>query len=292
MLFSGYGWTDDLSAIEERRRAWQEKLSIIKGRAQYLIETNNQLLAQQEQLKRQLQQTQAEVQALKENNAARNQLVVSRSGKTDQQVMIEQLNQQLRQLQTEIKQIDKEIKQLRQQVVRLRKTSADTPGVSSQEQLPIAVVPSIEEVASLRKNLETAKKQELQLEAKANQWRQQVDNPPVTIEEIDGLIDQLSSLDDQISVKMKELSPTAQEQQILKVKIAVVERRIKSLKNPEDFSFEWEKQRKRLIKDMAAKDQFNQSLRQKIVNIREDIELLKDQIAVLERRAYVPQRSH
>ena len=267
---------------------WQLTLDVIKGKAQALLVQNNAIQAQHRQL---AQQEQSLQQALKDQQNKREAMLLflrERHGRTDQQVRLEELSQAVKTKKQQAKLLD-------EQLINLKKIKENSPPPAP------AALALDSQLADLRQRLEEEKRQEVILENELNDLRSggQSQNLNVDIleEQNKRLELRLKNLQEQqllyqrasphatlASSNQRKYEELKKRKDQLEVDIRAYETRMDQLKDSSLSSLSWPRQKKRLIHEMVQKDARNNQLRDKIKMLQEDVNILRDQVAKLERR--------
>lgn len=299
---------------------WQLTFDVIKAKAQALLIQNNELTQQQQVLKNQAQQLQQVIYKQQAVNYQSRQLLKERNGKTDQQIALEQLMVQLKAKRSELvlreaewntqkKSLAEVERKINLQKLKIAELQMQQDQREAQAKAK-AEAPLVKEVAvevpqldGLRKQLEEAKAQEVALE---NQLAELKDNQQGssleanTLDEDNKVLtnrlemlrqqkaqrekDAASAINTSALAKERYYKMTAQKA-LLEEKIRMFESKADALKQVIlDSRLPWPTQKKKMIHDMVQADARNSQLREKIGNLREDIVILQDQIAKMERR--------
>lgn len=291
---------------------WRLSLDVIQAKAKQLVILNHELTSKNTGLKEAIGKISNSVTQLGEKNQKMKDFLRQRNGKTDQHIQLEEIAQniKLRQVQLQAHQDDIDglnkqlmdaqrkvnVKRLRIAEWEIRKKSQEVE-LDYKKQIYASQVPSPEDLNQLRKQLEKEKVNEAALEAKINEY-----SKSATTQHLDAnaLRHENSQLQARVETYQKEVifrrkaasSPKNNDKyqamlsrkHDLEEKIKAYEARIDMLKNPANFTLSWDKQKKTLIRSMVQADASNQQLKSKIENIKEDIAVLRDQVAKLERR--------
>ncbi len=291
---------------------WRLSLDVIKAKAEQMVVVNNQLKVQNNNLIASVAKLRNSVNQLAQKNASLEDFLRKRAGKTDQQMQLEETNGALKARQDQIVLQQQQLKDLNNQIAdwqrkinvkklriadwEIRKKTKEVEN-DFQKQLAVAQEPTPLEINELRKTLEDQKTNEAALEAKINELSRATSTKKL---DANALGEENARLQDQVSMYQKEIAFRRKHQEKpgrndkpqaligrkkdLEEKIKAYEARIVALKNPANFTLSWDKEKKRLIRDMVQADASNQQLKSKIDNLREDIDVLRDQVGKLERR--------
>jgi len=250
---------------------WQLTLDVIKSRAQTLMVENNGLQVEYQQLIGQVQQLQRSVYEQQAKNEQIGRYIKERHGRTDQQERIEELTQviktkraqarafdeQLKNLTKKQSGIDRNIQQLKYTIseIELHQQAPPQAGqgqkTEAQPSQNTAQPRADDQLVQLRKQLEDQSKQEVLLENEAGAGR------------------------------YGELKKRKEE---LEADISAYELRMDGLKQSSLTALSWPLKKKKMVHEMVLIDARNNQMRSKIKVLREDIDVLRDQVARLERR--------
>lgn len=224
---------------------WQLTLDVIKSKAQTLVVKNNGLQVEYRQLIGRSQDLQRSISEQQNKNEQMGRFLQERHGRTDQQLRIEELTQNIKVKKQQARAYDEQLENLK------RKQSSQERKAKTQPQ-------SDDQLVRLRKQLEDESKQEVLLGNELGALR----SPQP----------QAGSYD-QLKKKKEEL-----EADIYAYESRMEELKRSSLVEP------WPVKKKKLVHEMVLIDARNNQMRDKIKVLREDIDVLKDQAAKLERR--------
>ena len=265
-------------------------LDVIKSKAQTLMIENNGLEGQYQQLIGQVQKLRQSVDAQQYKNEQMNRFIKERHGRTDQQTRIEELAQiiktkkkqarifdeQLGNLQKKKAGLDRKIQLLKYTIsdIELHQQAEDEKVKPAQT---TAQSQADDQLAQLRKRLEDENKQEVLLENEQVVLKTSDKSKNLNVD----LMDSDTQLS-QASARMYDKLRRRKEE--LEMNIHTYELRMDALKQSSLTALSWPLKRKRLIHEMVQIDTRNNQMQGKIKVLREDIGILKDQIARLERR--------
>ena len=301
---------------------WQLTFDVIASKVKRLMEENNLLVTQYQTRLAQQQKLHLAINDQTLKNEAIKKFLKERNGKTDQQIRLEELNAQMKLKKPAATLKEREANVLKSQVldwqhkIELKKLKIAEWELHQNMPAPVAEVKPAEEdssvdqeLNSLRKELETQKAQEVGLEQKLEVLR---NHSKVT----DGqgkadaaaLGQEMKSLQQRLDFLRKQKFsllarvPAASQNSVadrnryqqmmnrkadLESKIRNFEIRINLLRDPSTFGLSWVSQKKELIRDIVAADAANGQMRAKINNLREDIALLEEQIAKMDKKTPV-----
>ncbi len=300
-------------AQDAGQSTWMLSLDVIKSKAEQLVVINRQLVAENNDIAKGLTKLQAAVQDSLAKNKKLSDFLAQRHGRTDQQMEIEDLQAKINLRKQAMLANQQQVEDRAQDVVNLnRKVAIKKLRISEWElqkkakevemsyttMITTSDVPTDDDLKKLRKDIESHKTVEAELEAKINELTKSkttnsLDATSLRADNIQ-LQQQLDTLTKEINFREKQqkTSPVdtskynamMSRKKDLEEKIKVYERQIDVLKDPSNFTLTWDKEKKRLINSMAQADSRNQQLRGKIDDIKNDIAILRDSIAKLERR--------
>jgi len=293
---------------------WQLTLDVIKAKAQTLVVKNNGLQDEHRQLIGQLQELQQAITDQQDKNEKTDRFLNQRHGQTDQQAQIDELKQgistkkneerdeegQLEDLRRKQEDLNRKIQQLqdtisgiesRQQEVKQEPQAAqNTPGPSD-----------IDPLASWRKQLEDENRQEVLLE---NQLGELKNGPQASNLNVDAIEDENKQLEAHLDnlrlqqlrhlrkasgqslgeANVRKYEQLKKRKDQLEANINAYEFRLDDLRETSLMALSWPLKKKKLIHEMVQTDARNNQIRSKIKVLKEDIDVLKDQVAKLERR--------
>jgi len=293
---------------------WQLTLDVIKSKAQTLLVENDGLQVQYQQLIGQVQQLQRSIGDQKNKNEQLARLIKERHGRTDQQARIEELTriisvkkQQARAYDEQLGRLQRKKSDLDQKIQQLKYTISDIE-LHQQAQHEQATVaentpqPKIDDqLIQLRKQLEDQNKQEVLLENELGTLKTGGKTQDLNVDALDSENRQLEAHLDILRLQKlqheKRSSDTTLAQangrmfdtlkrrkEILEAKIYAYEMRLDQLRESSLMAMSWQAQKKKLVHEMVQTDARNNQMRDKIKVLREDIDILRDQVAKLERR--------
>jgi len=293
-------WAADVSAqvssgLSSMPEQWQLTLDVIKTKAQTLLIKNNEIKSDYRRLSDQALELQQAVIGQQNKIEAIRLFLNERHGRTDQQIQIEQLQQGIKIKRQQDKESQEQLWALRKKQARQEQETRAVPPPLPQPELN-------EQLSDLRQRLEEEKKQEVILENKLSVLRSPAQAPDQNADRIEEQNKQLSmrlqELRDQKRVLQARL-PDAARAMVNQQKYAELKKRKEQLEadiNAYAYRMDqlkessllttmpWPVEKKKLIHVMVQKDARNNQLREKIKMLREDVEILKDQVAKFERR--------
>ena len=261
---------------------WQLTVEGIKSQAHLLMVENNGLQDEHQQLTEQVEKLQQSINERQDKNDQLAQLLKERHGRTDQQLRIEELTKM-------VKTKRQEARILEEKWMSLRK-SQRTGSLR------------VDDLNEWRKQLEDESKHEVKLENELTDLKtadktQNINKKALEIEnkklEARLSVLQLKKLRHMKGYSDKQLAQDnvlmydqlKKRKDQLEANISVYESRMDDLRESSVMALSWTLQRKKLIHDLVQTDTRNNKIRDKIKVLREDIDVLRDQVAKLERRA-------
>jgi chromosome segregation ATPase len=302
LLFWGWGFdvkaqvSDELSSMPEQ---WQLSLDVIKSKAQTLMVENNGLQVEYRELSGEVQKLQQSIDDQQNKNDQMDRLIKARHGQTDQQARMDELTQVIKTKKQEIRIIDgqlevlqKKLSEADRKIQRLKIMLTEKEGDQS---------PADDQLTQLRKRLEDEDKREAVL---GNEWetlKAGGQTHPINVDDIEAQnreleatlnVLRLKKLQYQIKQpatalakinghKYDELKRRKEE---LEANIDAYESRLDDLRQSSLMSLSWTAKKKKLVHEMVLVDDRNNKIREKIKDVSEDIDVLKEQVAGLERR--------
>jgi len=293
---------------------WQLTLDVIKSKAQTLVGKNNGLQDQYRELIGQVQKLRQSIDEQQYKNERISRLLKDRHGRTDQQARIDELTQiikakdqrvdafdgQLANFQRKKSEMDRQIQELKDTISKeeLRQQSeAD----KAQNSPSVAQPQGEDQLSPLHKQMEDESRQEVLLERElaALKTGGQIQNLNVDAVESDNkqlearldmlrlqkLRHQRQSSDDQwAQAGGRMYNKLKMRKEELESKIYAYELRMDDLRQGSLLALSWPLKKKQLVHEMVQVDARNNQMRNKIKDLREDIDVLRDQVAKLERQ--------
>jgi len=250
-------------------------------------------------------------QALKDEqdkNEATRLFLNQRHGRTDQQVQLEALQQAVKIKRQQAKESQEQLENLKRkqadldhkiQLQRLRLSDIPRHQLEQKQETPTPAVPIIDgQLTDLRRQVEEENKQEAILEDQLSSLKSGGQahnlNKDAMARQNRQLELRLKDLQEQKPktspqkagdlVRQRKYDELKKRKDQLEAAISAYEKRMDQLKYSSGLTAPWANQRKKLIHAMVQKDARNNQLREKIKMLREDVDILKDQVARLERR--------
>ncbi len=293
---------------------WQLTLDVIKSKAQTLLVENNGLQGEYRQFIGQVQKLQQSINDQQAKNEQIGSFLKERHGRTDQQVRIEELARtiktksqeagsfdgQLRNLQRKKADLDHKIQQLKYTIsdIELHEQTEKQKAKLSQE----AVRPPVDDqLPQWRRQLEDENKQEVLLENEVGALKTGDKTQNLNVDAINEENKQLEAHLDILRLQklrhIRKSSDTVLEQanarmydklkrrrDELETNINAYEMRLDQLRESSLTALSWPLKKKKLVHEMVQTDARNNQIREKVKVLREDIDVLRDQVAKLERR--------
>lgn len=235
---------------------WEMTVDSIKTKAQSLVVQNDGLQIRYRRLMEEAQKLQQAIIAQQHRNEQLSHFLQNRHGRTDQQLQIEELTERIK--------VKKPQAAALEGLWRTYQHKQSSLQAAIREQ----TAPD-DEMSQLRKQLETENKQEAllnnQLESLRTGTKMQV-------------LKQHTAGD---ARKYDKLNKRKEE---LEASIQAYELRMDQLRQSSLSNLVWPSKKKELVHEMAELDARNNGIRDNIKGLKEDIDVLKDQVAKLERR--------
>lgn len=293
---------------------WQLTLDGIKSKAQSLIIENNGLQLEYQQLTGQVQNLQQSISQQQYKNEQINRFLKERHGQTDQQMRTEELTQGIKRKSQEARSSEEQLENLNRKQsgldrkIKLLQYSISDMELHQQEEKQedkpsqnTVILPVDDQLSQLRKQLEDESTQEVLLENELGALKTGDKTQNLNVDAINSENKQLEahldilrlqklqheekSSDTQLSqanARMYEKLKRRKEQ--LEASIYAYESRMDELKQSSLMALSWPLKKKKLVHEMVQVDGRNNQMRDKIKGLREDIDILRDQVAKLERR--------
>lgn len=295
---------------------WQLTLDVIRAKSDTLVDKNNKLVAHRDAMAARYTQLETSITELKANNDELRQFLKDRHGRSDEQIHLEEIASQVKFKEAQVKEIQKELTNLQddvssvQQKIQLKKLKMTALNLQNKEDISKAniqkamedrnLIENSEELTKLREAFEQERKNEDVLgkqlaQLKPNQPKEGV-LAPVDDAQIELLEKNLQTLRQQKEDLQKRISvdnnqPGQKRYEKLMLKKRVLEETIHEsevqlnrLRDPHALSFLSNPRKKEVLRQMIEVDTRNGKLRQKMVSLREDLDLLREQVRRLERK--------
>ncbi|MBI3602360.1 MAG: hypothetical protein HY209_05660 [Candidatus Omnitrophica bacterium] len=255
---------------------WRLTLGVIEAEARVLMRKNARLVAENDFLTREYNKLQDELSWRQKKNKALPESSKKSNGPMDQQRRIDELRDQINTKKVEVS-------RLKQELAKLPKK-----GSHRQQQA------SLEPDQQLNQQLKQEKDQEDFLQKQLADLKQ--DQPIVGEGQFKSLKAQLKALQKQKEQLQKKVAvgdsqtkgglygQLSLKKMVLEDKIQKFEVQLTHLRKASALKFSWSQERKQLIHQMTQADSHNIRLHRQVEHLRENIALLKNQVAILEYR--------
>jgi chromosome segregation ATPase len=293
---------------------WQLTLDVIKSKAQTLLIENNGLQLQYRQLTGQVQKLKQSIIDQQDKNEQMTRLIKERHGRTDQQMRIDELTQVIKAKKKEARISDEQLASLTRKksdldrkLQQLKYTISDIELHAQNDKEKVQAPKNIvqpqgnDQLAQWRKQLEDENRQEVLLQNELADLKTGGKMQNLNVDAIDDENKQFEahldvlrlqklryvrkSSDDQLAganARMYDYLKKRKEE--LEANISVYEARMDELRESSLMAMSWPLKKKKLVHAMVQTDAHNNQMRDKIKVLHEDIGVLRDQIARLERR--------
>ena len=300
---------------------WLVSIDTIKTKAQGLMEKNIQLMSERDSLTNEDRKSKEQIHDVQIKNEILKQLLKERHGRSDQQMQVEDLTNQ-------IKAKKDQLKRRQQELVKVQKQADDIDRKVRIKMLKISDLKLRQKAESLKANMQNILRQQASLAkndqglVQDKQRLQQEKNNESALEKeladlkqtkavsmtvdagdiqslalnLQTLIQQKEDLQKKNNADNNPAKEVPYQQLTLKKKeledkIKEYEVQLDRLKNPAILGLWGEQQRKQIVHQMVEIDNHNAQLRQRITDLREDVSLLKKQVSRLERKVNFTQGS-
>jgi len=293
---------------------WQLTLDVIKSKAQNLVMENEGLKTECRQLNEQSQNLLQEIYNQQSKNDQAELYLKERHGRTDQYLRIEELTpivrkklQSFRALNDKLEGLKKKSLELDNKIQELKYTISEIQLHQQAEEQKsklsavVRKVPVDDQLSKWRKQFEDENKQEVILENELKDLKTGDTKQNLNIDTIDkenkDLDNKLNALRLQKLHHIKDTSDISlaqanarmyaelrKQKSELEANISAYELRMDELKETSLMALSWTHKRKKMIHEMVQADARNNQMRDTIKELHEDIDVLKDQVARLERR--------
>jgi len=300
---------ESVSAPEQ----WQLTLDVIKSKAQSLEIENNGLEGEYHQLISEVQKLEQAIYDQQSKNDQIESYIKDRHGRSDQQMHLDELTQVLHVKQLKLNLIKDQMSNLKEKqagldskIQQLKYTISDLELRAQAQEQKAKIqqkqeVPTTDQLAPWHQQLEDEAKQEVLLTDELNALKTGGKTQQLNAAAIEEENRQLSAQLDFLRLqKLHHLTNSPKEQQAtanakryeeLKMRkeelvadINAYELRLDQLRESSVMSLSWPLQKKRLVHEMVQMDNRNNQMKEKIKDVREDIDILRDEVARLERR--------
>jgi chromosome segregation ATPase len=301
----------ELSSMPEQ---WQLTLDVIKSKAQTLVIENNGLQVEYRQLMAQVQKLRQSVYEQQASNDQMDRFLKDRHGRTDQQVRIDELtqgikikNQEARTFDEQVGNLQRKQSDLAHKIQLLKYTISDVElhqqAQKQQAQISQETVqtPVDDQLTQWRQQLEDENKQEVLLENELGALKTGDKTQNLNVDAIDEENKQLEARLNLLQLQKLQHDKKSSDVQLadasrrmyykikgrkdlLEANITAYETRMDQLREYSLMALSWPLKKKKMIHEMVQTDARNNQMRDKIKVLQEDIGLLRDQVAKLERR--------
>jgi len=308
---AGAQFSQEPSSMPEQ---WQLTLDVIKAKAQTLVVKNNGLQDEHRRLIGQLQEVQQAISDQQNKNEEMDRLLNQRHGRTDQQARIDELKQSIsakkqaeRVDEGQLELIKKKQDDLNNKIKRLQDTISDIESHQQPEKQKdqaaqnTAPASNDDPLAQWRKQLEDENRQEVLLEDQLGSLKTGGQASNLNVDAIEGENKQLEAhLDNLRLQKLRHLKRTSggalgtanarkyeqlkKRKDQLEADINAYEYHLDELRESSLMALSWPLKKKKMIHEMVQTDARNNQIRAKVKVLKEDIGVLRDQVAKLERR--------
>ena len=260
---------------------WQLTVEGIKSQAHALMVENNGLQDEHQQLTGQVQRLQQSINERQDKNDQLAQFLKGRHGRTDQQLRIEELTKTVKTKQQEARSLEEKWRTLQksQRTGTFRVDDLNGWRKQLEEESKHEVILE-NEFTDLKTTRKTQNLNEGAIEAENKRLEARLSVLQLQkLQHMKGYSDKQLAQD---NVLMYDQLKKRKDQ--LETNISVYESRMDELRESSVMALSWTLQRKKLIRDLVQTDTRNNKIRDKIKVLREDIDVLRDQVAKLERR--------
>lgn len=275
---------------------WQLTVDVIKGKVHTLMEENTALTRQYQTTVDRSRKLQMSIARQEKDNAAIRKFLDERKGKTDQQLRIAEIEAEIKSDRARLPGVEQHVRSLEKQadtwVRKIREQRMKIDAAKKRQERPAVVdMPDFAadpELRRLRRDLEEQKKQEVLQERKLSEMDGQAVDPELKLlqDNVDALRKEKARLlkinsQRQNSTTNSRARYTAMVQQKLKLvaKVRELENQLNALKDPTAFGLGWGLERKKMVKEIVKADARNKQLRSMVNNLKEDIAVLREQVA-------------
>lgn len=283
---------------------WQLSLDVIKSRARDLMLQNNSLQVKYAQMEDDSKQLQKSITRLEEKNEAMDRLLKDRHGRTDQQIRIEELKQEIEFKRHRLSDLGRQSAGLKKERLGAQRDSVRRDE-AAQDQREAAETHAgtgePDDLGHWRNRLEEENRREVILEnelrdLKSDGQTQESQLKAVNEENrrMEAAFESLQAQKTRISQQHSPVFHTPanarrydqlkKRKEELEAKINAYEMRLEQLGVAAVSPVSWPQQKKQMVHQMVLNDARNNKIRNQIKELREDIVVLRDQVARLERR--------
>ena len=325
VLWQGFALAQGLPVSQDpaiNTPQWQLTLDVIKAKAQVLIESNNKLMEEHNYLveeKKKLKQGMSDWQT---KNESLRQSLKERHGRSDQQVHMDDMTEQMKAKKLELKNQTEELARIQEDAteldrkIRLKTLKISQPQLKQKEQaLQASAQKQLEQRSTIENNtefnqlkekLQQEKDQEKALETQLQKLKKAKPAPVLAdpdVGEIKSLQEKIKTLRkqkedlqkkinaDNNQAKVERFKQLSSKKQELEDKIKHIEDQLNDLRSMDALGQLGKQRQKQTLHRMIQVDSRNAQMRQKISDLHEDVAVLKEQINRLERKLQFTQGS-
>ena len=303
--------SQELGSVPE---AWQLTLDVIKNKAQILLIENNGKQMTYRKLIDESQKLQQSIRDQRARNEQLAQFIKDRHGRTDQQIRIEELTAAVRSKRDQAKVNDRQLFDLQRKkadldskIQRLKYTISDIElhqQAQQQKSEATSAKPGIkpaDQLSQLRAQMEEQSRQEVLLENQLSALKVGGKTQNLNADAIDGENKLLEARLDLLRLQKLRHAKRSADTELsqanarlydhlkrrkdqLEANIYAYESRMEELRHSSLLAMSWPMRKKQLVHMLVQLDSRNNQMRSGIKSLREDIDVLRDQVARLERR--------
>ena len=284
----------------------------IKSKAQSLMVENNGLQDERRQLLDQVRDLLRAINDQQNRNDQMSLLLKQRHGRTDQQLRIDELTQSIKSKSPQAKVLDEQLENLRrkksdlERKVQLLSQTVANEDLRQQAERAQAVGSPVNpqedgQLTQLRQQLEDANKQEVLLADQLENLKTGGKSQSLSVDAIDEENKQLEARLDVLRLQKLQHERRISDVQLAQANVRMYEKlrirkdqleasinaygsRLDELRESSLMALSWPLKKKKLVHELVQTDAHNNQIREKIKELREDIGILKDQVAKLERK--------
>ncbi len=253
---------------------WQLTLDVIKAKAQSLGVENDGLKDEYQQLVEKADELRQAIDQQRDKNAQSAAILQERHGQTDQDLRIIELNESIRAKNQRLKDYALQLRDLRRRRSESEhKVQAIKYAVRGRELVRLNQKEQIDALPGQRGD---------DPDPQLGQLRQQLEDESTQEVLLENILAALKKGGTYSAPTLKDLNAHKQE---LKREIYANVLRLEDLRDSSLMGLSWPLMKKTLVHRMVLIDARNNQMRSQIKGLKEDIDVLRDQIAKLERRA-------
>jgi len=300
----------EISSVPEQ---WQLTVDVIKSKAQTLMVVNNGLQVEHRQLIGQVQKLRQSIGVQQNKNEQMDHFLKERHGVTDQQILIEELTKGIKGKKQEARALDEQSENLKtkwvdldRKIQQLNQTISNVENQQTQQQKTQTAqntqqAPDENQLNGWRKKLEDESKQEVILGNDLAALKAGNNTQNLNVVELDQQNKQLEAQLEKLQLqKLRHFKKSSQEllaqenarkydelkkrKDQLEADIYSYEYRLDQLRESYVTALSMPLKKTKLVHEMVVTDSRNNQMRDRIKALHEDIEVLSEQVARLERR--------